>query len=76
MIASSVAFLIIVLVREYAFVLERREWACERRELLNRVQAPDRLPSPQITDFVIPDVEPDEFDLVGVVRDEYVEQTV
>lgn len=73
---TALVFLIIVLAREYTIALERREWACERRELLNRVQRPEVLPSPQIADFVIPEVEPDEFDLVGVVRDEYVEQTV
>ena len=64
---TALVFLTIVLAREYTIALERREWASERRELLNRVQRPEVLPSPQIADFVIPEVEPDEFDFVGQI---------
>lgn len=69
MIASSLILLSIILLREYTFHQERSEWLLERRELLNRVQRPEQLPSPQITDFVIPEYEPDEFDLVGVIQE-------
>lgn len=63
------AFVFLTLIREYAFVQERSEGLLERRELLNRVQRPELLPGAQMTDFVIPEVVPDEFDLVGSIRE-------
>lgn len=49
--------------------LERLEWAKERRELLNRIQAPQFVPQPQV-EWVAPDQrERDEFDLVGVIQE-------
>ena len=42
--------------------------ALERRELLNRVQRPEWLPVPQEA-FSTPEVEPDEFNLVGVISE-------
>lgn len=67
MIELGFALVLLILVREYTILVERREWACERRELLNRVQAPERLPLLSERDFVIPEPELDEFNLVGVV---------
>jgi hypothetical protein len=60
---------VLILAREYTFHQERVEWLSERRELTNRVQAPDRLPSVQTADFVLPEVELDEFNLVGVISE-------
>ena len=74
MIVSSLILLTIILMREYTFHQERSEWLLERRELLNRVQRPEALPSPQIADFVIPDFEPDEFDLVGVIQEKMTDE--
>jgi hypothetical protein len=66
-IALCLTFVLITVAREYTLLCERRETARERSELLNRVQAPDRLPAAQIADFVIPEPEPDEFDRVGMI---------
>lgn len=60
---------LLIVAREYTFHQERVEWLSERRELTNRVQAPDRLPSVQTADFVLPEVELDEFNLVGVISE-------
>jgi hypothetical protein len=44
-------------------------WTEERRELVNRIQAPERLPiAPQPT-FEMPEFEPDEMHLVGTIGD-------
>ncbi|NBT35696.1 MAG: hypothetical protein EBT03_09195 [Betaproteobacteria bacterium] len=68
---SLVPFILLfalILVREYTFRQERSEWLLERRELLNRVQRPEWLPVPQEA-FSTPEVEPDEFNLVGVISE-------
>jgi len=59
----------LILVREYTFRQEREEWLSERRELLNRVQAPERLPSAQLADFASPEFEPDEFNMIGSIAE-------
>lgn len=69
MIATAVIFLIVVLAREYSIALERREWASERQLLLERIQRPELVPSVLERDFVIPEVEPDEFDMIGSIRE-------
>ena len=69
---TALVFLIIVLAREYTIALERREWASERRELLNRIQRPEVLPVVSERDFVIPEVEPDEFDMIGSIQEAHV----
>ena len=66
---TALVFLTIVLVREYTMALERRQWASERQNLLNRIQRPELTHTPSDRVFEIPEVEPDEFDLVGVIRD-------
>ena len=60
---------VLILVREWTIHQERSEWLVERRELTDRVQAPERLPSAQTADFVLPEFEPDEFNLVGVISE-------
>ena len=60
---------LLIVAREWTFHQERVEWLVERRELTDRVQAPDRLPSVQTADFVLPEVELDEFNLVGVISE-------
>ena len=66
---ESIIFLLIIVLREYSILLERREWASERSELLNRIQAPERLPAAQIADFDFPEPELDEFNLVGTIAE-------
>lgn len=44
---------------------ERRSWAAERRELLNRIQAPERIPVEVPVDWTPPEEEPDDTALVG-----------
>lgn len=39
----------------------------ERRELLNRIQAPERLPVPSVEKFEIPERDPDEWAQVGTI---------
>lgn len=43
-------------------------WVAERRELVNRVQAPQHVPHGPVTGFVVPDVEPDGIDEVGTIQ--------
>jgi hypothetical protein len=59
---------VLIVLREYTFATERREWASERRELLNRIQRPEWLPVAS-EGFVTPEPEPDEFNLVGVIQE-------
>lgn len=63
-----VLLFILVVLREYTFRQERSEWLLERRELLNRVQRPEWLPVVS-EGFVAPEVETDEFNLVGVISE-------
>lgn len=43
-------------------------WVTERRELVNRVQAPQHVPQGPVTEFVVPELEPDEIGEVGTIR--------
>lgn len=67
-VIEAVALVVVVL----AFLWDRRQtedkWAAERRELLNRVQFPDRMPVEAPADFRVPELEPDELNLVGTIR--------
>lgn len=67
-------FLADISEREAAMSLERIGWVEERRELLNRIQRPEYVPAAPVTDFQIPELEPDEFDLVGTLQDPAGEQ--
>jgi hypothetical protein len=60
---------LLIVAREYTIFRERSEWLVERRELTDRVQAPERLPNALTSDFVLPEVELDEFNLVGVISE-------
>jgi 23S rRNA A2030 N6-methylase RlmJ len=42
-------------------------WLEERRELLNRIQAPERIPVQASQDYVIPEREQDEWASVGTI---------
>jgi len=66
MIVLCVLCVLLVIVRELTVMRERHEWCAERRELLNRVQAPERVPFERV-EFVVPEPELDEFALVGQV---------
>lgn len=72
MIVTAVVFTIIVLAREYTIALERREWASERQLLLERIQRPEVTPVVSDRVFEIPEVEPDEFDMIGSIREAHV----
>lgn len=43
-------------------------WASERRELINRVQAPQFVPREPVIGFQVPEPEPDGIEEVGQVR--------
>ena len=75
---TTIATLIVLVLVVAAFLWERRQqaadqqareqaWVEERRELLNRVQAPERIPLPASIPFEIPEHEPDEYGLVNQV---------
>jgi hypothetical protein len=49
-------------------IAERVLWAEERRELLNRIQRPDQIPTSPSPGYVVPEPEPDEINDVGTVR--------
>lgn len=50
---------------ETAAILRRND--AERRELLERIQRPERIPLAEVPGFVLPEAEPDEYELVGSV---------
>lgn len=66
-LALSVALVLVVGLMLRAQARERAAVAVERHELLNRIQAPDRLPVAPRPDFVLPEHEPDEWNQVGSV---------
>lgn len=43
-------------------------WTAERRELVTRIQAPERIPVDASAAFVVPEREPDEWNKVGTVE--------
>ncbi|MDE2102256.1 MAG: hypothetical protein KGL39_33735 [Patescibacteria group bacterium] len=43
-------------------------WVSERRELVNRVQAPQYVPRGPVTEFVVPELEPDGINEVGTIQ--------
>jgi hypothetical protein len=67
-VIEAVALVVVVL----AFLWDRRQtesvWTAERRELLNRVQFPDRMPTEASAEFRLPELEPDEIGLVGTIK--------
>ena len=46
----------------------QQQWAEERRELVTRIQAPERVPVPAATEFVIPESKPDEWATAGQIE--------
>jgi hypothetical protein len=56
-----------VIASERRFAREREAWRDERQELLNRIQAPDRIPVRDMPGFVIPERVPDEWASVGEI---------
>lgn len=64
---SFVVFIGILTLRERAHDVERKAWTEERRELLNRIQAPSYLPVAPRPDLAIPDREPDGWAEVGTI---------
>jgi hypothetical protein len=72
MILLAVIEAICLVVVVLAFLWDRRQteraWVAERRELLNRVQFPDRMPVQAPVEFKVPELEPDEIDLVGTIK--------
>lgn len=44
-----------------------KAWTLERRELLTRIQAPERIPMDSPVEFAVPEPEPDEMDKVGTI---------
>lgn len=61
-------FLSDVREREDAFSLERIGWVEERRELLNRIQRPEYVPTGPVVHFEVPEAEPDDVDKVGTIE--------
>lgn len=47
---------------------QAKAWADERRELLTRIQAPERIPMPPMEHLVQPELEPDDIELVGTIQ--------
>jgi hypothetical protein len=63
---------LVAVVAGFLAFMDRREraWTSERRELLNRIQHPQRMPvaAPRAPKRRLAEVEPDESHLVGVVQ--------
>lgn len=67
-VALVVALVVIVRALTGAYRASEGHWAEERRELLNRIQAPERLPVSAPATWASPDDEPDDFALVGTIQ--------
>lgn len=76
-LAAALVVVVVSLVREHRKAVERltgahraseEAWIVERRELTNRVQAPDRIPVALRPAFEPPELEVDESNLVGTVN--------
>lgn len=77
LLAVALVLVVVALVREHRKVVERltnahamaeEAWIVERRELVNRVQAPEFIPRSSPLEFKVKDPEPDEGYLVGQVN--------
>src|ERR1035437_10081720 len=67
---EAVATVIIVFLMLKHQTVQDQAWTAERRELLERIQRPDRIPSSPADPFVFnTDTEPDEFGLGGTIAD-------
>lgn len=66
-VIPSLALLVVIRSLGEAHRAAQKQWAEERRELLNRIQAPERsaFVSPDAATYELPDETPDEFNLVG-----------
>jgi hypothetical protein len=65
--AAIVAVVFLMLKHQ---TVQEQAWTAERRELLERIQRPDRIPTSTIDPFVFnTDTEPDEFGLVGTIAE-------
>lgn len=53
---------------EHAHTAAQAEWVNERRELVNRVQAPQFVPRSPVTEFKIPELEEDGIEEVGTIQ--------
>lgn len=76
LLIAALCVVVVALAREHRKALERavgahraseEAWVVERRELVNRVQAPQLVPRPAPQAFELPEAEPDESNLVGTV---------
>lgn len=66
--AFGVATLIVLCLVVRAHEAAQAQWFLERRELLNRIQAPQHIPLTAPEDFVVPETEDDDSNLVGTIR--------
>lgn len=65
LVALAIIVVLIVVLRAHADA--HAQWAAERRELVTRIQAPERIPIVPAGEYVIPEREPDEWAKVGQV---------
>ena len=66
-IGLAVALVAVVRILTVAHAASEREWAVQRRELLERIQRPERPPTVTGARFEVPEQEPDEWNLVGTI---------
>jgi hypothetical protein len=73
MIAAVIALAVLFAGTVYLLISSHREaqaqWVLERRELLNRIQAPQHIPLGSVSDFVVPEREEDGTELVGTIAE-------
>jgi hypothetical protein len=63
--AVALVAVVWMLVRSHA--ADQRAWVEERRELLERIQRPERIPAHLPEAYEIPEFQPDDFDMVGTI---------
>lgn len=76
-LAVALIAVVVVLTRSHQRVVDRltgahavaeEAWVQERRELINRVQAPEHIPRGSVQQFEMPEIEPDDSNLVGQIN--------
>jgi hypothetical protein len=64
---EAVALVAVVVILLRHFASQAKAWGEERRELLNRIQAPERIPVASAQVYEVPEREPDEWATVGTI---------
>lgn len=66
---EAIALVAVVLAFLRHHAINEKVHTTERRELLNRIQHPERVPTEPAVPFIFPEPDPDELELVGTIAE-------